>query len=125
MKSIYRKIPNISPGLIEVRKHFLVGQCWGGFYTEGLIFGRTIFCTVLQFALLYCNLLHCIVLCCTVLQCSVLYCDLLYCTAAISFVLLYSSFANNISYNLQFISTFLTCVISYSIALNFQVHLRI
>ena len=31
---IYRKIPNISPGLIEVRKHFL-----GGLYSGGLIFG--------------------------------------------------------------------------------------
>ena len=28
-RSIYRKIPNISPGLIEVRKHFL-----GGLYSE-------------------------------------------------------------------------------------------
>ena len=34
----YRKIPNISPGLIEVRKHF-----WGGLYSGGLIFGRLIF----------------------------------------------------------------------------------
>ena len=39
----YCKFPNISPGLIEVRKHFwwayiLVG---GGLYMEGLIFGRT------------------------------------------------------------------------------------
>ena len=32
----YHKIPNIGPGLIEVRKHILVGL-----YTEGLIFGRT------------------------------------------------------------------------------------
>ena len=31
----YRKIPNISPGLIEVRKHFL-----GGLYSGGLIFRR-------------------------------------------------------------------------------------
>ena len=30
----YRKIPNISPGLIEVRKPFL-----GGLYSGGLIFG--------------------------------------------------------------------------------------
>ena len=30
----YRKIPNISPGLIEVRKHFLGGLIFGG-----LIFG--------------------------------------------------------------------------------------
>ena len=30
----YRKIPNISPGLIEVRKHIL-----GGLYSGGLIFG--------------------------------------------------------------------------------------
>ena len=39
----YRKIPNISPGLIEVRKHFL-----GGLYSGGLIFGgayiRRAFC---------------------------------------------------------------------------------
>ena len=32
---VYRKIPNISPGLIEVRKHFLEGLYSGG----GLIFG--------------------------------------------------------------------------------------
>ena len=37
----YRKIPNISPGLIEVRKHFLVGLYSGDLYTEGPIFGRT------------------------------------------------------------------------------------
>ena len=30
----YRKIPNISPGHIEVRKHFL-----GGLHLGGLIFG--------------------------------------------------------------------------------------
>ena len=30
----YRKIPNVSPGLIEVSKHFL-----GGLYSGGLIFG--------------------------------------------------------------------------------------
>ena len=30
----YCKIPNISPGLIEVRKHIL-----GGLYSGGLIFG--------------------------------------------------------------------------------------
>ena len=30
----YRKIPNVSPGLIEVFKHFL-----GGLYSGGLIFG--------------------------------------------------------------------------------------
>ena len=28
----YRKIPNMSPGLIEVRKHFLGGLYWGGAY---------------------------------------------------------------------------------------------
>ena len=32
---IYRKPPNISPGLIFVRKHFLVGL-----YMGGLIYGR-------------------------------------------------------------------------------------
>ena len=32
------KIPNISPGLIEVRKHF-----WGGLHSVGLIFGGS-FC---------------------------------------------------------------------------------
>ena len=37
---LYRNIPNISPGLIEVRKHFLVGLYSGGLYTEGFIFGR-------------------------------------------------------------------------------------
>ena len=31
---IYRKTPNMSPGLIEVRKHF-----FGGLYSSGLIFG--------------------------------------------------------------------------------------
>ena len=30
--STYRKIPNISPGLIEVRKHFLGGLYSGGAY---------------------------------------------------------------------------------------------
>ena len=30
----YRKIPHINPGLIEARKHFLVGLYWGG----GLVF---------------------------------------------------------------------------------------
>ena len=39
----YRKIPNVSPGLIEVFKHFL-----GGLYSGGLIFGgayiRRAFC---------------------------------------------------------------------------------
>ena len=37
LKSIlvtYRKIPNVSPGLIEVFKHFLEGL-----YSEGLTFG--------------------------------------------------------------------------------------
>ena len=37
---IYRKIPNISPGLIEDRKHF-GGLIFGGAYIQGLIFGRT------------------------------------------------------------------------------------
>ena len=32
---LYRKIPNVSPGLIEVRKYIL-----GGLYSGGLIFGR-------------------------------------------------------------------------------------
>ena len=32
---IYRKIPNIIPGLIEVRKHFL-----GGLYSGGLYLGE-------------------------------------------------------------------------------------
>ena len=31
---LYRKIPNISPGLIEGRKHF-----FGGLYSGGLKFG--------------------------------------------------------------------------------------
>ena len=39
----YRKIPNVSPGLIEVFKHFL-----GGLYSGGLTFGgayiRRAFC---------------------------------------------------------------------------------
>ena len=42
-KPKYRKIPNVSPGLIEVFKHFL-----GGLYSGGLIFGgayiRRAFC---------------------------------------------------------------------------------
>ena len=33
LKQVYRKIPNISPGLIEIRKPFL-----GGLYSVGLIF---------------------------------------------------------------------------------------
>ena len=37
--NIYRKPPNISSGLIFVRKHFLVGLYMGGLYSEGLIFG--------------------------------------------------------------------------------------
>ena len=37
----YCKIPNISPELIEVRKHFLVGLYSGRAYIRGLIFGRT------------------------------------------------------------------------------------
>ena len=37
---IYRKPPNVSPGLIFVRKHFLVGlYMGGGLYTGGLIYG--------------------------------------------------------------------------------------
>ena len=35
----YRKIPNVSPGLIEVFKHFLGGLYSGGLYSGGLIFG--------------------------------------------------------------------------------------
>ena len=35
----YRKIPNISPGLIEVHKHFLGGLIFGGLIFGGLIFG--------------------------------------------------------------------------------------
>ena len=42
-RTIYRKIPNISPGLVKVRKHFL-----GGLYSRGLILGgayiRKAFC---------------------------------------------------------------------------------
>ena len=34
----YRKIPNVSPKLIEVFKHF-----WGGLYSGGLIFGRGLY----------------------------------------------------------------------------------
>ena len=40
----YSKIPNISPGLIEVFKHFL-----GGLYSGGLIFGGLIFGGQLSF----------------------------------------------------------------------------
>ena len=36
----YRKPPNISPGLIFVRKHFLVGLYMRGLYTGGLIYGQ-------------------------------------------------------------------------------------
>ena len=35
----YRKIPNISPGLIKVRKHFLGCLYSGGYIRGGLIFG--------------------------------------------------------------------------------------
>ena len=37
-KITYRKIPNISPGLIEVFKHFLGGlYSGGGLYSEGIL----------------------------------------------------------------------------------------
>ena len=35
----YRKIPNISPGVIEVRKHFL-----GGLYSEGGLYSDVVLC---------------------------------------------------------------------------------
>ena len=35
----YRKIPNISPGLIEVRKHIFGGLYSGGHIFGGLVFG--------------------------------------------------------------------------------------
>ena len=35
----YRKIPNVSPGLIKVFKHFLLGLYSGGLIFGGLIFG--------------------------------------------------------------------------------------
>ena len=35
----YHKIPNISPGLIELRKHILEDLYSGGLIFEGLIFG--------------------------------------------------------------------------------------
>ena len=35
----YRKIPKISPGLIEVRKHFWGAYIRRGLYSGGLIFG--------------------------------------------------------------------------------------
>ena len=38
-KLAYRKIPNISPGLIEVRKHILGAYIRGGLYSGGLILG--------------------------------------------------------------------------------------
>ena len=34
---VYRKPPNISPGLIFVRKHFLVGLYMGGLYTDKIL----------------------------------------------------------------------------------------
>ena len=36
---IYRKIPNISPGLIEVRRPYLGGGAYirGGLYSEGIL----------------------------------------------------------------------------------------
>ena len=53
----YRKIPNISPGLIEVRKHFL-----GGLYSGGLIFGgayiRRAFCVSVRVSRPQNSLLH-------------------------------------------------------------------
>ena len=40
VSSAYREIPNVSPGLIKVFKHFLVGLYSGGAYIRGgLIFG--------------------------------------------------------------------------------------
>ena len=40
-KREYHNIPNISPGLIEVHKNFLVGLYSGGLIYGGLIFRRT------------------------------------------------------------------------------------
>ena len=40
---IYRKPPNISPGLIFVRKHFFVGLYMGGLYT-GCLYTDKILC---------------------------------------------------------------------------------
>ena len=34
---VYRKIPNVSPGLIEVFKHFWGGLIFGGLYSEGIL----------------------------------------------------------------------------------------
>ena len=36
----YRKPPNISPGPIKLRKHFLGAYIWRGLYLGGLIFGK-------------------------------------------------------------------------------------
>ena len=41
---IYRKILNISPGLIEVRKHFLSGLYSGGAYIQGGLYSEGILC---------------------------------------------------------------------------------
>ena len=35
----YRKTPNISPGLIDIRKHVWGAYIRGGLYSGGLIFG--------------------------------------------------------------------------------------
>ena len=40
----YRKIPNVSPGLIKVFKHFLVGLYSGGAYIRGGLYSEGILC---------------------------------------------------------------------------------
>ena len=56
-KIIYRKIPNVSPRLIEVFKHFL-----GGLYSGGLMFGgayiRRAFCVSVRVSIPQNSLLY-------------------------------------------------------------------
>ena len=40
----YRKIPNISPGLIAIRKHILGGLYSAGAYIRGAIYSECILC---------------------------------------------------------------------------------
>ena len=49
----YRKPPNISPGLIFVRKHFLVCLYMGGLYTGVLIYGQDFVLVILTIYWLY------------------------------------------------------------------------
>ena len=55
----YRKIPNIRPGLIEVRKHFLGGYIRGGLtYNRGLFGGHFVLVSEYQDLKIHCYILQ-------------------------------------------------------------------